>query len=191
MTSFIREYTDVLTPKQCEALILFFEHTVNSGSAFLQQGNKTNGGGLNRKDTALYLQEASSQFSEMVGGVVASSWEKYVDEFNFLENLSVYSFHQKLQRTPPRGGFHRWHWEHSNDSQYRDRIAVWTLYLTTHEDEGETEFLAHGLKVKPEAGKMCVFPADFTAVHRGNPVYTKNKYIITGWYHYAPPESPF
>ena len=48
--------------------------------------------------------------------------------------------------------------------------------------EGETEFLWQGLRVKPKAGTVCIFPASFTHTHRGNPVYSCDKYIATGWY---------
>ena len=67
------------------------------------------------------------------------------------------------------------------------RILAWTLYLNDiPEGEGETEFLWQATKVKPKAGLLCIFPASFTHTHRGNPVYSTNKYIATGWFTIAP-----
>ena len=186
-TSFIREYPGVLTGLECENLITFFESALVQDNIFVSNGAQDNGGGINRSDTAIYLERVSTETNEKVFDVVRRCWEQYVTEFKFLQNTGVVSYTSKMQKTPPMGGFHSWHWEHNyapHDISNRNRLAVWTLYLTTHEDEGETEFLAHGLKVKPEAGKFCIFPADYTAVHRGNPVYKKNKYIVTGWYEY-------
>jgi hypothetical protein len=31
---------------------------------------------------------------------------------------------------------------------------------------------------------MSIFPAAFTHTHRGNPVYSKDKYIATGWFNF-------
>jgi len=90
----------------------------------------------------------------------------------------------KVQKTPPKGGFHTWHCEHvsHNNSAYRN--LTWTLYLNDIPDgEGETEFLEYGVKVQPKKGLLCFFPAAWSHVHRGNPVYSCDKYIATGWYY--------
>ena len=47
--------------------------------------------------------------------------------------------------------------------------------------EAETEFLYQKRRIKPEQGMMCIFPAGLTHVHRGNTVFTQDKYILTGW----------
>jgi len=39
-------------------------------------------------------------------------------------------------------------------------------------------------RVKPEQGTICIFPAGFTHVHRGNPPLSGDKYIATGWYEF-------
>jgi hypothetical protein len=183
-SSFIKEFPNAVPDEQCEGLISYFERKIADGSTFIHDGSSANGDGRNRSDTAIYLNQMNADIAGVVTSAVRSCWEMYVDDFKFLNGVNVISYHLKMQRTLPMGGFHSWHWEHRGDHDYRNRMAVWTLYLTTHEDEGETEFLAHGLKVKPEKGKFCIFPADYTAVHRGNPVYTKPKYIVTGWYEY-------
>ena len=55
------------------------------------------------------------------------------------------------------------------------------LYLNTIEDGGETEFLYQGKRVKAEQGKLLIWPAGFTHVHRGNPPLKESKYILTSW----------
>ena len=86
-----------------------------------------------------------------------------------------------MQKTPPKGGYHLWHCEASSkETSYR--YLVWTLYLNDiPENEGETEFLWQGIRIKPKRGLFCLFPASFTHTHRGNPVYSCDKYIATGW----------
>lgn len=183
-TNFIRQYSNVISKRECEKLINFFNSTINSGLVSISYGAQDNGGGKKRTDEAIFLERVSAEITDSITEVVRTCWEKYIQEFQFLSDQAVISYANKMQKTPPMGGFHQWHWEHNSHFMNRNRMAVWTLYLTDHEDEGETEFLAHGLKVRPEAGKFCIFPADYTAVHRGNPVYSKDKYIITGWYEY-------
>lgn len=88
----------------------------------------------------------------------------------------------KVQRVKAGGGFHAWHSEWSKESN--SRMLVYQLYLNTlPEGEGETEFLNLGVRCKPEVGKLVIWPAGWTHVHRGNPNYTTDKYIITGWFH--------
>ena len=36
-------------------------------------------------------------------------------------------------------------------------------------------------ELKPEAGKMMIFPALWPWMHRGYPPKTETKYIVTGW----------
>ena len=62
------------------------------------------------------------------------------------------------------------------------RVMAYTLYLNSVEEGGETEFLYQGVKIKPEPGKLAIFPAYYTHPHRGNPIYKGIKYIVSGWY---------
>ena len=55
------------------------------------------------------------------------------------------------------------------------------LYLNYVDDGGETEFLYQHKRFKPEAGKLLIWPAPWTHLHRGNPPLKGEKYIITSW----------
>ena len=111
--------------------------------------------------------------------------KKYGAEFPSLEMKQFYSTRIKVQRTPPKGGFHIWHCEHHH-GEASTRLLTWTIYLNDiPKGEGETEFLEYGITIQPKKGSVCFFPASFTHTHRGNPVYKHNKYIATGWYYLA------
>ena len=60
----------------------------------------------------------------------------------------------------------------------RKLTFIW--YLNDIIEGGDTEF-SSGLKIKPETGKIVIFPALWPWVHRGNPPKSENKYICTGW----------
>ena len=87
----------------------------------------------------------------------------------------------KIQKTLPTEGYHVFHVEHGSTPPSSNRIGVWTLYLNDVEEGGETEFLYQLKRIKPEKGTLCIFPAGYTHVHRGNTPFSGEKYIMTGW----------
>ena len=138
----------------------------------------------NRIDYSVNLKALSDPLNVNMHQVLSRYIAEYGEKFVTFRTQNCISEDCKLQKTPPSGGFHQWHAEHSsrNNSPYRN--LVWTFYLNDVPDgEGETEFLQYGVKVQPKKGLLCFFPAAWTHVHRGNPVYSCDKYIATGWYY--------
>ena len=106
----------------------------------------------------------------------------YASHYFTVKQLTASSKEVKIQWTPPRGGYHYWHCEQCN-LPTSSRVLAWMIYLNDiPSNEGETEFIWQKLRVNPEAGKLLIWPASFTHTHRGNPVYSCDKYIATGWY---------
>lgn len=66
-------------------------------------------------------------------------------------------------------------------NEYKYRVFTYLWYLNDVEEGGETEFLNNKIKVKPEAGKLILFPACWTFPHKGHMPISNNKYIVTGW----------
>ena len=89
-----------------------------------------------------------------------------------------------IQRTDP-GEFYHWHIDGgSHEFAKRQLVAVW--YLNDVEGPGgETEFSYQNIKVKPEAGKLCLFPPFWTHEHRGVTLEKGVKYIATTWVVFA------
>lgn len=89
-----------------------------------------------------------------------------------------------LQRTAP-GEFYHWHIDGgSHDFSHRQLVAIW--YLNDVDGPGgETEFLFQDIKVKPEAGKLLLFPPFWTHEHRGVTLDEGVKYIATTWVVFA------
>ena len=63
---------------------------------------------------------------------------------------------------------------------YTDYASI--LYLNEDFEGGETEFL-NGRKIKPETGKLVLFPSTWCMVHRGCPVTEGQKYLCVGWFY--------
>lgn len=89
-----------------------------------------------------------------------------------------------VQRTSPGEHYH-WHIDGgSHEFAYRQLVALW--YLNDVEGPGgETEFLFQELKVKPEQGKLILFPPFWTHEHRGVTLEKGVKYIATTWVVFA------
>jgi len=60
------------------------------------------------------------------------------------------------------------------------RLITFLWYLNNVEEGGETEFLGN-YKIKPETGKLILFPATWTYPHCAEIPISNAKYIITGW----------
>lgn len=89
-----------------------------------------------------------------------------------------------FQRT--RAGEH-YHWHvdgGSHDFSHRQLVAIWYLNDVAGPG-GETEFLFQNVKVRPEAGKLILFPPFWTHEHRGVTLERGVKYIATTWVVFA------
>jgi hypothetical protein len=178
---FIGIFENVMNEDDCNFIInQFNNHATDSVDGKFQAPNLEMG----RNDKSLFLT-SSVEFPEIfdkINNVLNVCMQQYSDYFFTIKQCSAQSNIIKIQKTSPRGGYHVWHCEASG-LEYCNRILAWTIYLNDIPDgEGETEFLWQGVKVKPKIGTVSIFPAYFTHTHRGNPVYSCDKYIATGWY---------
>ena len=181
---FIGIYEEVLSKERCKEIIDKMEFHMDNNPSEIRNGKEQfKNSDVGRKDYQIFANKVFGGISQDINEALNICIQAYSDEFFVLKNIpSLRSDEIKLQMTPPRGGYHVWHCEHDNRMN-SDRVLAWTLYLNDIPDgEGETEFLWQGIRVKPIAGTLSIFPAAFTHMHRGNPVYSCNKYIATGWY---------
>lgn len=89
-----------------------------------------------------------------------------------------------IQRTDPGEHYH-WHIDGgSHEFSQRQLVAVWYLNDVPGPG-GETEFLFQQLKIKPERGKLILFPPFWTHEHRGVTLQAGVKYIATTWVVFA------
>jgi len=89
-----------------------------------------------------------------------------------------------LQRYQP-GEYYHWHIDGgSHDFSARQLVALWYLNDVPGPG-GETEFRFQNLKVRPEAGKLILFPPFWTHEHRAAELHEGVKYIATTWVVFA------
>ena len=88
-----------------------------------------------------------------------------------------------LQRYAPGEGFKRWHcdWTISDEAtEPVHRVLAWILYCNAVEEAG-TEFHWQGHHEEAERGKLVIFPAGPSHIHRGRVNHSTSKTIATGW----------
>ena len=100
-----------------------------------------------------------------------------------MEKLDPWEIHWifNMQRYLPGEGYHDYHCERAGLSTGH-RMGVWMIYLNDVHDRGWTEFYYQQHYEKAEAGKLMIWPCDWTHLHRGIVSHTETKYILTGWF---------
>ncbi|HFD32764.1 MAG TPA: 2OG-Fe(II) oxygenase [Gammaproteobacteria bacterium] len=89
-----------------------------------------------------------------------------------------------IQRYNP-GEYYHWHIDGgSHDFSQRQLVALWYLNDVPGPG-GETEFLFQNVKIKPEKGKLVLFPPFWTHEHRAVTLNEGVKYIATTWIVFA------
>ena len=181
-------FEDAVPKEWCENLIKIFDQNnlLQTNRQLTERIPK-----IQKEDFILPLHSVDTRlcqtFSDNFFGTI---YPLYIAKYKLAEILSpnVIMDDFKLQKTPISGGYHVWHIEASDEDL--ERIMVYTLYLNDVEEGGETEFLIQSKRVKPKQGTVCIFPASYTHIHRGNPPLSGEKYIMTGWISYPHTKNP-
>ena len=182
---FIWQKRNALSPNFCNALIAKFEADDNKTQGIT-------GGGLKPKfkiSTDLniscwdeYKYEDEVFFKSIQKGINEyCSYHRTLHPTLDMQNnphVHLEDSGYQMQRTRV-GEYYKWH----NDfGIYKNgvRLATYIWYLNDVHVGGETEFV-DGTLVKPEQGKLMIFPAYWNYHHQGRPPISNTKYIVTGW----------
>lgn len=145
-------------------------------------------------DLFITIKDNWKKEHDVLHKTLISSFEKYshhitkyfrskkVDQiFDFLipsESPQFFSSGQQLQRTKPNE-FYTWHHDSLCCQQYY-RVFTYIFYLNDIKVGGETQFMT-GERIRPETGKILIFPSTQTYMHRGVSPSSGVKYISVGW----------
>ena len=182
---FIWQKRNALSPQFCNALIAKFEVDDNK-----EQG--ITGGGINTKykistDLNISVFDNYKYEDEVFFDSIKKGINEYCAYHTTLHpilqmqnnpNCHIEDTGYQIQRTRV-GEYYKWH----NDfGIFRNgvRLATYIWYLNDVDKGGETEFI-DGTLIKPEQGKLVLFPAYWNYHHQGRPPISNTKYIVTGW----------
>lgn len=188
---FIMEYDNAFPKDFCEEAIKYYQSMKDSGfvenrvqiqnmKRHIMDDDNT---GLDAFRTVEFPQSRG-----LSGFFLDKFWKEiypaYVEKYSIIQDSETHTVRGlKLQRTQVGQGYHSWHYETCSRGS-TNRILAFILYLNDVEEGGETEFLYYPKRIKPEAGKLIMFPSAFTHTHRGNQPLSGDKYILTNWVEY-------
>ena len=186
--NFIGVFDDVFTIDECKDIVNYFE-TLESRNLILNISDYSNGNKTSRNDSSVFMMEptifrvkATGAYMRMFIEKFQNCYNEYVAEYDVLkQGVAKHGIlGLKVQKTPPGGGFHYWHFENAK-MEDSGRLLTVMVYLNDVAEGGETEFLYYKKRIKPKTGRLLIWPSGFTHTHRGNPPLTDTKYILTGW----------
>jgi Rps23 Pro-64 3,4-dihydroxylase Tpa1-like proline 4-hydroxylase len=182
--TFIFEIKHALSDEQCRQMIERFEASPDMHLAG-RIGQQAGTDDSIKKTTDLPVS-GNPQWQDVDKQLFASlgkSLREFRDHFHFFQGpFKDTGYH--IQRYLP-GEYYHWHIDGgSHEFSQRQLVALW--YLNDVEGPGgETEFLYQGVKVKPEQGKLVLFPPFWTHEHRAVELQNGIKYIATTWLSFA------
>jgi len=197
---FIYEKQDSISKEICNSIIELFEENIDNQCP----GVTSSGQNPDVKDTmdfaipkdALYNEDSSwnsicnalteslqNNINVYLKGLNNSHPYFVEDNYKFIPAKYLTEEHYQIQKYKKGQGKYRYHEDFiANWERRQFRVITFLWYLNTVEEGGETELLGTSI-VKPEAGKLLLFPASWTFPHRGKMPISDDKYIVTGWFH--------
>ena len=194
MKNFISIIPNVLSPEDCDAIVADYPtfYAQKSNSVAKKTGSEVALNFTYPEDTEEHAAKKQVWFNKIMP-IISEQTYKYLDEYGQQLPFPLELNGCQLQKSSAESGegYYVFHYEcvGAQHDIITRRMLAWMIYLNdVPAGEGETEFLYQGVRIQPKRGDLVIFPAGFTHTHRGNPVYTTDKYIVTGWQLWPTPE---
>ena len=186
-----------ISSELCFDIINLFEKTNNK-----YEGQTLSGLNKNIKNTLDFIiphtDKNWKKIHKFLHNEITINLKKYIDKLNNLneynninqdtnsifkhfENFNFYYSHYQIQKYKANEGKYIYHDDfliNLKDNKYRIITFLW--YLNNIDEGGETYFSGKYF-IKPQTGKLVLFPATWTYPHSGKMPLSNDKYIITGW----------
>jgi hypothetical protein len=195
MDNFILEIPNVFSPELCKNIINKFENdTANHVKGALEDkgGNYVNedwksstelnvstspGWEIANNKIKYYIKNAVETYLEHIRGIFKDA-EIHKDDTDFVLDHTLFPLHMgnsSIQKVN-KGKHYRWHQDYMPGET---RVFTSFVYLNTLEpDEGGTTDFINGKSIRPEAGKMTIFPSAWPFIHTGRLIKADAKYIL-------------
>lgn len=182
--SFIFEQQNALSAELCRDMIERFEqHTEEQYPGRIGQTVDENSGVKKTTDLVVSGKEHWKDIDQALFQSLKTALLEFRETFPYFKG-PFKDMGYGLQRYQP-GEYYHWHIDGgSHDFAMRQLVALWYLN-DVQEAGGETEFLYQNLKVKPQTGKLVLFPPFWTHEHRACVLEQGVKYIATTWVVFA------
>lgn len=182
--SFIYEIEHALTPDICQEIIRRFE--ANPAQQYAGRIGQVAQHDVSIKRSTDLAVSGNPQWGDVDQILMRSTGlavRTVRDNFPYF-NGRFKDMGYNVQRTDP-GEYYHWHVDGgSHEFSQRQLVVIWYLNNVAGPG-GETEFLFQDVKIKPQEGKMLLFPPFWTHEHRGAMLLAGVKYIATTWVVFA------
>tara|TARA_Y100000768_G_scaffold192074_2_gene144024 strand:- start:593 stop:1159 length:567 start_codon:yes stop_codon:yes gene_type:complete len=180
--TFIRTYDNAFTKEFCDELIEIFENNVE------HQYPGHVGSGVNKKvkdtnDMHSFESPALEPYNRKIFEILNKHLHEYHSAFK-IDNVNIFPSNIKdtgyqIQKYDVNKGKYIWHTDGYTNKKDGSRVLTFLFYLNDVEEGGETMILDY--KIKPETGKLLLFPPFWNYIHTGTIPKSSCKYILTGW----------
>ncbi|HHI75616.1 MAG TPA: 2OG-Fe(II) oxygenase [Gammaproteobacteria bacterium] len=179
--SFIYERPNTLPADWCEEMIRRFEaHPEQQNPGRIGQVQDLDTGIKRTMDLVVSNNPDWQDVDQLFFRCMAAAIKEFREAFPFFKGPFKDMGYQ-IQRYLP-GEYYHWHID-GGSHQFADRqlVALWYLNDVPEGAGGRTQFLYQDVSVRPEQGKMVLFPPFWTHEHRSEVLKEGVKYIATTW----------
>jgi hypothetical protein len=197
MDKFILEIPNVFSSELCQNIINKFENdTTNHVKGVLQNSgndcymneewksstelNVSASPGWETADKKIkyYVKNAIETYVEHVKSILKDAEIDKDGDMDFVLDHTLFPlyFNNSTIQKIEKGKYYRWHQDYI---PCQSRMFTCFVYLNTLEpDEGGTTDFVNGRSIRPEAGKMAIFPSAWPFIHTGRLIKADAKYIL-------------
>lgn len=178
LQDYIKVYDDILDKETCDLIIEKYEKSV--------EHEKVSSDIYRFEQLNITKLDEWKDISEMFAGLSYSAASAYFNDVEVPIVPQLEGFEEiRIKRYRPC--------EHERfdvhvdvgDHRTSKRFLVIFCYLNDVEEGGETTFPTLGLKIKPKAGRVLMFPPMWMFPHDARVPVSSNKYIVGTYLHYV------
>ena len=183
MTDFIQIYDNALSLHQCNKSIEYIDNQVlvpgETGDGIYNPKSKD----VQEVRPVPFLGDGTI-VSEYLIQALSTYTLKYRSTYPSIDKVTSWSAqsHYTLKKYDPGQGYHAVHCENTGMKVNISRMLVWMFYFNTITDDGGTFFPEYDRIIDAVEGRLVIWPAYWTHVHKGIVSETQTKYIASGWY---------
>ena len=182
LDKYIRVYNNVLTHEECNLILDEYVESKEWCNAMVGGGVKKDNirrcqiAHISLKEVISNNEKIRKEIDTLVFNKVGSVAARYIQEFPYC-NISTDSGYDLLRYN--EGGFYTIHTDSCKDGP---RTVAMSLVLNDNYDGGEIAFFERSHIIKPLAGSVVIFPANFMYPHEIMPVLSGTRYAIVTWF---------
>jgi len=185
----ILEFPNLIPNEWCEVMVQWFEENEH-----LQQDGRVSDNSDDQEIQTQYkiatqsIIPFESPVAQLMSKICNTCYDNYLSIVKEAPNQCICFRDYSIRVYNTGNGFFKTHVDQHAGSTVTRLFAI-ILYLNDVEKGGETEFPTFKKKIKPEKGKVLMFPCNYMYPHSGNVPISGPKYIATAFVNFVTEDS--